>query len=58
MIVFTNAKNTTNQCPAWNAEANTKNLEKNPANGGIPANENRAMVITKLSLGLVLYKPL
>lgn len=54
MIVFTNARNTTSQWPAWKADAKTKNFEKNPANGGIPASENKAMVITKLNLGLVL----
>lgn len=30
---------------------NTKNLLKNPANGGIPANEKRASVMTIVSLG-------
>ena len=58
MIVFTNARNTTSQWPAWKADAKTKNFEKNPANGGIPASENKAMVITKLNLGFVLLKPL
>ena len=54
MMVFTNAKNTTNQWPAWNAEANTKNFEKKPANGGIPPNEKSASVMMKLRCGLVL----
>jgi len=52
-MVLTKARKTTSQCPAWNADANTKNLEKNPANGGIPANEKSASVMTKLKRGLV-----
>jgi len=35
-----------------------KNLLKNPANGGIPANEKSAIIITKLNFGLVWYRPL
>ena len=58
MTVLTNAMNTTNQCPLLNAAAKTKNLLKNPANGGIPAKENKAQVITMVNFGLVWYKPL
>ena len=58
MTVLTKAMNTTNQCPLWKAAANTKNLLKNPANGGIPAKENKAKVMTMVSFGLVWYKPL
>ena len=35
-----------------------KNLLKNPANGGIPASENKAIIITKLKRGFVEYNPL
>lgn len=32
--------NTSKWKPEWNAAMKTKNLEKKPANGGIPASEN------------------
>ena len=52
-MVFNKAINTNTYCPCAAAAENTKNLLKNPANGGIPANENRASIITKLNRGLV-----
>ena len=39
------------------AAAKMKNFEKKPANGGMPARENKAKVIRKASFGLVLYSP-
>mgnify|MGYP007120305024 CR=1 FL=1 len=55
MTVLTKAINTSKWKPAWNADMKIKNLEKNPANGGIPASENRDRVITNANFGLVLY---
>lgn len=54
MTVFINAMNTTAQNPALNALMKTKNLLKKPANGGMPASEKSASVITSVSFGLVL----
>ena len=56
--MFTSAINTSKWKPPWKAAAKIKNFEKKPANGGIPASENRASVIRNASLGLVLYSPL
>ena len=44
--------------PVWHAPTKMKNLLKNPANGGIPANENIASIIENASHGLVLNRPL
>ena len=51
-----NRSSTTSQIRPVLARAalNKKNLPKNPATGGIPANENSASIMTKLSFGLVL----
>ena len=51
--MFTNARNTTNHHPPAKAAAKMKNLEKKPANGGMPPNENRANVSTNVRRGFV-----
>lgn len=58
MIVLSRAMNTNRWNPLRKAAAKIKNLEKKPANGGMPARENSASVIVKASFGLVLYSPL
>lgn len=57
MTVLISAMNTSRWNPASKAAINMKNLEKNPANGGIPAKENRDIVIRKAIFGFVLYNP-
>ena len=44
--------------PPLKAAAKTKNFEKNPAKGGIPASENNARVISSARRGLVRENPL
>ena len=44
--------------PPQNAAAKTKNIEKNPAKGGIPYIENNAWVISSARRGLVRENPL
>ena len=46
--------NTSKWKPASKAAMKIKNFEKNPANGGIPASENREIVIRKAIFGFVL----
>ena len=58
MTVLISAMNTSRWKPPLNAAAKTKNFEKNPAKGGIPASEKSARVIITASLGLVRYSPL
>ena len=46
--------NTSKWKPASKAAMKIKNFEKNPANGGIPANENKDRVIRSAIFGFVL----
>ena len=44
--------------PAMKAEVNIKYFAKKPAVGGMPANDNKAIVMTIASIGFVFDKPL
>lgn len=57
MVTLTTARNTSKYSFTEAAAMYKKNFPKKPANGGIPASENKANNKAKANFGFVLYKP-
>ena len=57
MIVLIRAMNTSRWKPPSKAAAKMKNFEKKPANGGMPARENKAKVNRESELWIGIVQP-